>query len=66
MKYSDLITRLRRLEDHHGGTSAPWPPSESTLGYHQWMSLGSPNKHMGFFDLLLTRADRFWVDYATA
>ncbi len=59
MKYGDLITRLRRLENVHG-RAEPWPPLEGTMRYHQWEALGRPLERLGCLDLLLFRAAQFW------
>ena len=39
---------------------APWPPEPGTMGHHFYQDLGQPNEHMGFMEMYLVAAERFY------
>ena len=39
---------------------APWPPEPGTMGHHFYQNLGQPNERMGFMEMYLVAAERFY------
>ncbi len=54
LKRSIVILEKRRPE------LAPWPPISGTMSYHFYQDLGQPNERMGFLEMYLLAAERFY------
>jgi len=39
---------------------APWPPAPGTMSYHFYQDLGQPSEGMGFMEMYLLAAERFY------
>ena len=39
---------------------APWPPKPGTMGHLLYQNLGQPNERMGFMEMYLIAAERFY------
>jgi len=39
---------------------APWPPKPGTMSYNFYQDLGQPNERMGFWEMYLLAAERFY------
>ena len=39
---------------------APWPPKPGTMSYHFYQDLGQPAELMGFMEMYLLAAERFY------
>jgi hypothetical protein len=39
---------------------APWPPAPGTMSHHFYQNLGQPAELMGFMEMYLLAAERFY------
>ena len=58
-RFDYLLNRLSRLEPATVD-AGPWPPAEGTMGYLLYQDLGQPAERMGFMEMYLLAAERFY------
>jgi hypothetical protein len=58
-KLADLKRRILILEKSRPET-VPWPPKPGTMGHLLYQDLGQPIELMGFMEMYLLAAERFY------
>jgi hypothetical protein len=58
-RYSPYFRRLQRLEPEPEYID-PWPPKPGTMGHLLYQDIGQPAERMGFREMYLLAAERFY------
>ena len=58
-KHAALERRILILEKSPP-EPAPWPPKSGTMSYHFYQDIGQPAERMGFMEMYLVAAERFY------
>ena len=65
-EYGRIMSNLAALErrililEESRPELAPWPPKPGTMSYRFYQDLGQPNERMGFMEMYLVAAERFY------
>ena len=59
---SKLVALKRRILilEESRPEPVPWPPAPGTMSYNFYQDLGQPNERMGFWEMYLLAAERFY------